>query len=99
MSLGGAAERLNRGTSSPAIRDTSSAVYHVFEGKGYTIINGKQFNWKQGDTFCIPAWHEYQHFADKGDTVYLYRVDDQPMIKGLGLYRIDGMDPESLVAE
>lgn len=61
------------------------------------MINGKRFGWKQGDTFCIPAWHEYQHFADREGTVYLYRVDDQPMLKGLGIYRVDGVDPESLV--
>ena len=98
-SLGCAAERLDKGTSSPAIRETSSCVYHVVSGKGYSKINDKKFEWKQGDTFCIPSWHKYQHFADNDDTVYLYRTDDQPMIKVLGFYRVEGMDVESLVSE
>jgi gentisate 1,2-dioxygenase len=95
--LGGLAERLNAGKSSPAVRETSSSVYHIVEGTGYTEINGEKYFWKKGDTFCIPAWHKYQHFADKGETVYLYRFDDKPMLKALGFYRIEGQDEASLV--
>jgi gentisate 1,2-dioxygenase len=95
--LGGLAERLNAGKSSPAVRETASSVYHIVEGTGYTEINGEKFFWKKGDTFCIPAWHKYQHFADKGETVYLYRFDDKPMLKALGFYRIEGQDEASLV--
>lgn len=63
------------------------------------MINGKEFKWKQGDTFCIPTWHKYQHFADNDNTVYLYRTDDYPMVKVLGFYRVEGMDIESLVSD
>lgn len=97
--LGGSAERLNQGDSSPAIRETSSAVYHVVAGKGYSDINGERFEWKQGDTFCIPAWHKYQHSAGSDETVYLYRFDDKPMLKALGFYRVEGVDVETLVSD
>ena len=96
--IGASAERLNAGKSSPAIRETSSAVYHIIEGSGHTVINGKQITWRQGDTFCIPAWHEYQHFADQAN-VYFYRFDDKPMLRALGLYRTEGMDIEKLVQD
>jgi len=97
--LGGSAERLNVGTSSPAIQETASSVYHVIEGSGYSEINGEMMTWKRGDTFCIPAWYKYKHFAaEKGETVYLYRFDDKPMLKALGFYRVEGMDTESLVS-
>jgi len=96
--LGGSAERLNAGTSSPAIQETASSVYHVIEGSGYSEINGKMITWKRGDTFCIPAWFKYKHFAGEGETVYLYRFDDKPMLKALGFYRVEGMDTESLVS-
>ena len=98
-SLGGSAERLNKGATSPATRETSSNVYHVYSGKGQTVINDQTFTWKQGDTFCIPSWHRYQHFAGDDQNVYLYRCDDQPMVKALGLYRTEHMDVESLVSE
>lgn len=97
--LGAAAERLNRGASSPAIRDTCSAIYHVIEGQGHSVIGDATYSWKQGDTFAIPSWYRYQHFASENGTVYLYRCDDFPMLDRLGFYRAEGVDPESLVSE
>jgi gentisate 1,2-dioxygenase len=99
LRLGGSAERLNAGASAPAVRETASSVYHVVEGSGYTEIDGKRFNWKQNDTFCIPAWNQYQHFADSSKTVYLYRFDDKPMLKALGFYRVEGEDTEKYVSD
>lgn len=96
--LGGSAERLNAGKSSPPVRETASSVYHVVEGSGYTEVNGKRLTWERGDTFCIPSWHQYQHFAIGGETVYLYRFDDKPMLKALGFYRVEGTDTEALAA-
>ncbi|RFU34039.1 hypothetical protein B7463_g2330, partial [Scytalidium lignicola] len=95
-SLGGSAERLNPGKSSPAAQETASSVYHVVEGSGYSIINEQKISWKKGDTFCIPAWYKYQHFADSGETVYLYRFDDKPMLEALGFYRTADTDIEAL---
>jgi gentisate 1,2-dioxygenase len=97
--LGGSAERLSRNSSSPAIRETASSVYHVISGSGYSKIQNENFAWKQGDTFCIPSWCRYQHFADEHDTVYLYRFDDKPMLRALGFYRVEGVDVETLVSD
>lgn len=95
--LGPSAERINRGASSPPVRETASSVYHVIVGSGYSEIGGKKYEWRTGDTFCIPSWYKYQHFAGSSETVYLYRFDDKPMIKALGFYRWEGMDAETLV--
>lgn len=97
--IGASCERLNVGAKSPSIRETASSVYHVIEGSGSTTIDGKKYPWRQGATFCIPAWQEYQHFADTGEKVYLYRFDDKPMLRALGFYRVDGVDIESLVSD
>lgn len=97
--LGGSAARLAPGQCSPAVRETSSAVVHVVEGSGLSTIGNENIAWKEGDTFCIPAWYKYQHFADQGKIVYLYRFDDKPMLKSLGFYRVDGVEVESLVSE
>jgi gentisate 1,2-dioxygenase len=96
--LGGSAERLNAGSSSPTRRETASFVYHVIEGTGYTEIDGKKFEWKEGDTFCIPSWHKFQHFANQEQRVYLYRFDDKPMLSSLGFYRTESTDVEGLVS-
>lgn len=93
--IGAQAERVNAGTSTKLQRETSSCVYHVVCGDGYTTISNKTFTLKQGDTFCIPAWHPYQHTAGTS-TLYLYRFDDQPMLKALGFYRTEDTELEKL---
>jgi gentisate 1,2-dioxygenase len=94
--LGPSAERVSAGKSSSSRRETTSCVYHVICGHGKSVINGETFEWKQGDTFCVPSWYQYQHFAGLEETVYLYRFDDRPMIEALGFYRWEGMDAEML---
>lgn len=99
--LGGAATRINAGKSSPRIQETLSSVYHVVEGSGHTTIGEEEFKWQKGDTFCIPSWYPFQHFASgkQGDEpVYLYRFDDKPMLTALGFYRTAETDVESLVS-
>lgn len=90
---------MNPAARSPTVRETASSVYHVIEGRGHTEIGGKRVEWKQNDTFCIPAWYPYQHFADSGNTVYLYRFHDKPMLKALGFYRVEGEDTEIYAAD
>ena len=97
--IGASAERLDPGATSPRIRETASSVYHVIEGSGSSDISGTTLKWKQGDTFCIPAWHSYQHSADEDRVVYLYRFDDKPMLKSLGFYRVEGVDVEKYVSD
>ena len=97
--LGGSAERLAKSSSSPMRQETASSVYHIIEGSGHSVIDGKTFDWKRGDTFCVPSWCKYQHFADDAETVYLYRFDDKPMIEALGFYRQAGVDVEKYVSE
>ncbi|OOQ86280.1 gentisate 1,2-dioxygenase [Penicillium brasilianum] len=97
--LGGSAERIAAGASSPSRRETTSAVYHVISGRGRSVIGEEEFAWEQGDTFCVPSWYRYQHFAGEGERVYLYRFDDRPMLDALGFYRAEGMDVESLVSD
>ena len=99
LRLGGAAERIARGGRSEAVRETASSVYHVVSGSGYSEMGGERVDWKQNDTFCIPAWYKYQHFASEDEVVYLYRFDDMPMLKALGFYRKEGEADERLVSD
>lgn len=76
------------GIHTKAHRQVNSAVYYVFEGSGYTVINGVQFNWKQGDFFVIPswAWHEHRNTSG-GDRAILFSIQDTPVLTALGMYR------------
>ena len=79
------------------IQETASSVYHVIEGSGYSEIDGQKISWTKGDTFCVPTWNTYQHFANYKENAYLYRFDDKPQLKALGFYREAGVDSESYV--
>ena len=94
--LSPSAERINAGKASVARRETTSCVYHVISGKGYSKVDGRVLEWTQGDTFCIPSWHQYQLFAGSEEAVYLYRFDDKPMIDALGFYRVESAEFDSL---
>ena len=47
-------------------RHTSSVVYQVFEGEGYTVINGQRFEWTTGDMFAVPSWAWHEHGNESG---------------------------------
>ncbi|KAI2915004.1 hypothetical protein CBS63078_3470 [Aspergillus niger] len=97
--LGGSAERVDAGTSSLPRQETTSAVYHVIAGSGCSEVGDKSLVWETGDTFCVPSWYKYRHIAAEGETVYLYRFDDKPMISALGFYRSIDTDLATLVSQ
>ena len=43
-------------------RHREEAILHVLRGRGYSVIDGKRFDWKVGDTICVPPWSWHQHF-------------------------------------
>ncbi len=48
-------------------RHQGSTVIYVRRGHGYTVVNGKTFNWKAGDVVMLPILPggvEHQHFRD-----------------------------------
>lgn len=83
--IGASAERIDGGARSPARRETASVVYHVVEGEGSSRIGDRDFGWKSGDTFAIPAWMPYTHAARA--RTYLFRFDDRPLLEAIGAYR------------
>lgn len=98
LTLGGAAERLEPGNSSPVFQEVSSAIYHVISGEGHSVIDGTKLDWSEGDTFCVPTWMEYKHVNTGKESTYLYRCDDLPMMTGLGFFRKAGEDGEERYA-
>lgn len=97
--IGASASRLTAGKSSPSLQETASSIWHVVEGSGHSIVDGKELSWKKGDTFCIPAWYEYSHHANEGETLYLFSSHDKPMLRALGFYRTSADDVEAIVCE
>lgn len=78
---------LRPGVRTKAHRHTSSAVYQVFRGRGHSVINGRQFDWSEGDFLVIPAWAWHEHANDGDDESILFSIQDIPVMKALSLYR------------
>jgi quercetin dioxygenase-like cupin family protein len=59
------------GSRLKAHRHTSSVVYHVHQGSGYTLIDGQRFDWHEHSTIQLPYRAEHQHF-NTGDEPVVY---------------------------
>lgn len=91
--MGAHMQRLAPGFAGQSHRHTGSIVYHVAEGRGHSIINGKRYDWKEHDIFVVPswAWHEH-HNDDANSPAYLFNFNDLPMINALDLWREEAFD-------
>lgn len=68
-------------------RHTSSALYHVFRGKGATVIDGSRYAWETGDSFVVPLWHFHRHENVSDQEAILFVMTDKPLMDALGFYR------------
>ena len=82
-------QMLRPGVRTRAHRETSSAVYHVVAGAGVTEIDGVRHEWGEGDFFAIPPRAVHAHANPGRAPAILYSVQDVPLLKTLGLYRLE----------
>ncbi len=75
------------GVRTKAHRQTSSAVYQVYRGAGYSVIDGQRFDWSEGDFFVVPSWAWHEHANESGEEVILFSIQDLPVLEALSLYR------------
>jgi len=80
-------QKLPSGFHTKAHRHTSSSVYQVYKGSGYSVINGVKFEWSQGDYFVVPNWAWHEHVATSKEDVYLFSVHDLPILEKFDLQR------------
>ncbi|KAI5818277.1 RmlC-like cupin domain-containing protein [Pyronema omphalodes] len=89
--IGGHAERVKAGTTAPQRKETSSFVFHVYQGRGYTLVGEgseqKKLQWEQSDTFAVPHWKRIQHVVEEGEDAYLFSFSDRPLMMNLGMWK------------
>lgn len=83
-------QMLRPGEQTKSHRHTSSTVYHVFRGEGFTVINDTRYDWKTGDSFTVPLWHTHHHGNGSHDPAILFAMNDRPVMEALGFYREEG---------
>ncbi len=88
QTIGAAMQMLRPGERTRSHRHTGSFVYQVAKGSGHSIIDGRRFDWKARDIFCVPswAWHEHAN-ASASEDACLFTFNDLPVMNALGLYR------------
>ncbi|MEX2145444.1 MAG: cupin domain-containing protein [Candidatus Rokuibacteriota bacterium] len=82
-------QMLRPGVRTRLHRETSSAVYHVVTGTGFTDIDGVRHAWGEGDFIAIPPRALHGHGNDTSTPALLYSVQDVPLLRALGLYRME----------
>jgi gentisate 1,2-dioxygenase len=87
--LGCYLQMLRPGVRTRPHRETSSAVYHVVEGAGFTEVDGTRYDWGVGDFFAVPPRALHAHGNPGGAPAILYSVQDVPLLRALGFYRVE----------
>ena len=80
-------QMLRPGEQTKEHRHTSSAIYHVFRGKGFTLIDGKRYDWESGDSFTVPLWRWHSHGNSGREAALLFVMNDRPVLDAFGFYR------------
>ncbi len=88
QTMGASMQLLPKSFKGKAHKHTGSFVYQCAKGSGYSIIDGKRYDWKERDIFCVPswAWHEHHNDSDTEDAC-LFSFNDLPVIEKLGFYQ------------
>ena len=66
-------------------RTTANSVFAVIEGQGTSVIDDREFHWRRGDVFVVPAWNTHACQSEKPS--YLLRVTDEPVMKSFSWLR------------
>jgi gentisate 1,2-dioxygenase len=83
-------QMLRQGEQTKAHRHTSTSIYHVFKGKGFTVVGDRRFDWEEGDSFTVPLWREHRHSNASRAEAVLFVMNDKPVMDALGFYREEG---------
>ncbi len=85
-------QMLRPGEQTKEHRHTSSAIYHVFRGRGSTLIDGERRDWETGDSFTVPLWRQHAHGNSGREPAILFVMNDRPMMEAFGFYREEGAE-------
>jgi gentisate 1,2-dioxygenase len=72
------------GEHGQAHRHTFAGIYYVVRGRGYTVVDGRKIEWKEGDVLALPAWSFHENVnTDPHEPAILLGVFDLPLMMGL----------------
>ena len=65
----------------------------MVSGRGHSIIQGKRYDWGEGDYFALPhrVWHEHVNESPE-PARDLFSLTDEPAFEALALLRKEPLD-------
>lgn len=83
-------QKMEPGERSEPHRHSNMALFIVFEGQGYSVIEGEKFEWEKGDVFFAPPWlaHEHCNTSEDEDAI-LYTIQDVPTVSRMGAWFLE----------
>src|SRR5699024_1418309 len=84
-------------------KHSNLAIFIVFEGEGYSIIDGEKLEWETGDVFLSPPWlsHEHCNTSHTGSGVW-YTIQDVPTVASMGSWFLEepvGTEPQHVAEQ
>jgi len=74
-------------------RHTSEAIMLALSGQGYSVIDGKRYDWSEGDAIVMPAMTWHQHFnASDSKPFKFYAATNSPLTENIGLAMIEAVE-------
>ncbi len=71
-------------------RHFNEAMIYILEGRGHSVIDGDQYDWREGDVVSIPLYAWHQHFNDDPALAVRYLgVTNIPLLRAMGLNRLE----------
>lgn len=68
-------------------RHTNMALSIIIKGQGYSIIEGKKYEWETGDVFIVPPWAEHEHCnTSETEQALFYTIQDVPVVSRMGIW-------------
>jgi len=80
-------QMIRKGEKLKPKRVTGSSVFHVVQGRGRSVIEGKVFDWEKGDIVALPSWAQHDYANAGGEDAILFSISDRPVLEALGFYR------------
>jgi len=65
----------------------NEAVVFILEGKGYSIVQGKRYDWEQGDALYMPTMNWHSHINEGSERVIYIGITNKRLLNFLGLDR------------
>lgn len=66
-------------------RHTANTIHVVMQGAGRSLIEGRSFDWRFGDTLAIPAWSRIEHQVSSDAVVFA--MSDENLMRWARYYR------------